>query len=240
LHYHIDHRAASRTAPILDNSLETGPFKRGPGGRPTRDEAERRHRDLLDATRRLLLARGWDATSIDEISRQSGVAKRFIYARYADKTALFIGAMERFREDQIGALDLGEPLPGEVEEGLFALGRRLLDIALTDEALAILRLFVAEAPRLREHARLMIERPQRGLETMARVLLAYEERGALVFEDRQFAIEHFFTLIVALPQRLAIFLGRQTPEEEARRLRAAVRLFLNGCGRSAERHGEGA
>jgi TetR/AcrR family transcriptional regulator, mexJK operon transcriptional repressor len=223
----------------LDNSLETGPFKRGPGGRPTRDEAERRHRDLLDTTRRLLLARGWDATSIDEISRQSGVAKRFIYARYADKAALFIGAMERFREDQIGALDLGEPLPADAEEGLLALGRRLLDVALTDEALAILRLFVAEAPRLREHARLMIERPQRGLETMARVLLAYEERGALVFEDRQFAIEHFFTLIVALPQRLAIFLGRQTPQEEARRLRAAVRLFLNGCraGREAESAG---
>ena len=213
------------------SSLETGAFKRGPGGRPTREEAERRHRDLLETTKRLLLERGWEATSIDEISRQSGVAKRFIYARYRRQGGSVLRRRRAFRDEQIGALDLGEPLPDDVEEGLFALGLRMLDIALTDEALAILRLFVAEAPRFREHAKRMIERPQRGLQAMARVLLAYEERGALVFENRQFAIEHFFTLVVALPQRLAIFVGRQTPEEEARRLRAAVRLFVNGCGR---------
>ena len=75
--------------------LERGAFKRGPGGRPTRDEAERRHRSLLATTFRLFLEKGWAGVSVEEISRQSGVAKGFIYARYPDKAALFVGAIQR-------------------------------------------------------------------------------------------------------------------------------------------------
>ena len=74
---------------MSDAPLEHGEFKRGPGGRPTREEAERRHRSLLATAFRLFLEKGWDGVSIEEISRQSGVAKGFIYSRYPDKAALF-------------------------------------------------------------------------------------------------------------------------------------------------------
>lgn len=73
-----------------------GAYKRGPGGRPARKEAERRHQSLLESAIHLFLAKGWDGASVDEISRHSGVAKRFIYARYPDKAALFVGAIEQF------------------------------------------------------------------------------------------------------------------------------------------------
>src|SRR5262249_32317626 len=76
--------------------LERGEFKRGRGGRPTQKEAERRHRTLLKTAMRLFMRGGWEGTSIDEISRQSKVAKRFIYARYPDKAALFVGTLQRF------------------------------------------------------------------------------------------------------------------------------------------------
>ena len=39
--------------------LEAPEFKRGPGGRPTREEAERRHRSLLDAATELFLEGRW-------------------------------------------------------------------------------------------------------------------------------------------------------------------------------------
>ena len=78
---------------MSNERLEGDVFKRGPGGRPTRQEAERRHQSLLATTFRLFLEKGWEAASIDEISRQSGVAKTFIYARYPNKVALFVGAI---------------------------------------------------------------------------------------------------------------------------------------------------
>ena len=212
--------------------LEAGEFKRGPGGRPTRQEAERRHRDLLTTTKRLLLERGWDATSIDEISRQSGVAKRFVYARYADKAALFFASILHFRNEWLAATQIPDPLPEEVEVGLILLGQMLLDIALTEEALAIVRLFIAEASRFRQQAKLLIENEASNpLEAISRILGFYADRGALDIDDLRLAAETFFMMIVGVPQRLAMLVQREPPEQETRRLRAAVKLFLDGCRR---------
>jgi AcrR family transcriptional regulator len=99
-----------------------------------------------------IVIRGWDGTSIDEISRQSGVAKRFIYARYADKAALFIGAIFRYRIDQIGALEIPDPVLEDVEEGLIAFGQHILDIALTDGQPGFVECFLpnGRAPRAGE------------------------------------------------------------------------------------------
>jgi hypothetical protein len=37
------------------------------------------------------------------------------------------------------------------------------------------------------------------------------------------------SLVVGIPRMLAMLVGREPPAEEERRLRAAVRLFLDGC-----------
>src|ERR1700722_5590004 len=141
--------------------LEQGEFRRGRGGRPTRGEAERRHRNLLTAAIRLFLEKGWEGASIDEISRRSGVAKRFIYGRYPDKAALFVAAVERFRDDLLNEFQAFGPLPENVDEGLLMFGSRLLEIALRPDALALQRLFIAEAIRFPDLAKLFLERSRR-------------------------------------------------------------------------------
>jgi TetR/AcrR family transcriptional regulator, mexJK operon transcriptional repressor len=219
----------------VSNLLERDQFRRGRGGRPSREEAERRHRELLATTRRLLLEKGWSGTSIDEVSRQSGVAKRFIYARYADKAALFFGAIIEYRIDRMNALQIPDPLPENVEEGLVIVGQRILDVALTEEALAIFRFFVAEANRFRDRAKVMIESgANHPLEAISQILKIYADRRTLNFGDARLAAEHFFILVVGVPQRLALLVGREPPIQEAQRLRAAVRLFLDGCRRERD------
>ncbi|HEY7302110.1 MAG TPA: TetR/AcrR family transcriptional regulator [Xanthobacteraceae bacterium] len=213
---------------MSDARLEPREFKRGPGGRPTREEAERRHGGLLEAAFRLFLEKGWDGVSVDEISRQSGVAKGFIYARYADKAALFVGAIERLMADAMGTLQLPERLPDDVEQGLHAFGRKLLDIALQPEALAFHRKFIADAARFPELARLFIDR-NRARDLIVEVLTIYRNRGAIEFGDPQMVAEHFAILVVGIPRMLALLVGREPPAEEERRLRSAVQLFLDGC-----------
>jgi len=208
--------------------LEHGEFKRGPGGRPTREEAERRHRSLLATAFRLFLEKGWDGVSVEEISRQSGVAKGFIYARYTDKGALFVEAIERLMADAIGTLHLAEPLPDNVEQGLCAFGRKLLDLVLQPEALAFHRQFIADAGRFPELAKLFVER-NRLLDMMIEVLRTYADRGAIKLSEPRTMAEHFTILVVGIPRILALLVGREPPAEEERRLRAAVRLFLDGC-----------
>jgi TetR/AcrR family transcriptional regulator, mexJK operon transcriptional repressor len=213
---------------MSDAPLEPSEFKRGPGGRPTREEAERRHRLLLSTAFRLFLDKGWDGVSVEEISRASGVAKGFIYARYADKSALFTEAIERLMADFMGTLHLPEPLPEDVEEGLVALGRRMLDVALQPESLAFFRQFIAEAGRLQELARHFVERNPL-LALLAEVLRTYADRGVIRIDDPRLTAEHFAILVVGVPRMKALFVGREPPAEEERRLRAAVRLFLEGC-----------
>jgi TetR/AcrR family transcriptional repressor of mexJK operon len=213
---------------MSDRALEDGEFKRGPGGRPTRQEAERRHRSLIETAFRLFLDKGSEGASIDEISRRAGVAKGFIYARYPDKAALFVGAIERLMEDAMGTLQVGEPLPDDVEEGLGAYGRRLLDLVLKPEALAFHRLFIAEAPKFPALAKHFIARNGL-LDLIAGVLAGYVDRGALAPGDARMRAEHFTILVIGIPRTLALLVGREPPAEEERRLRAAVRLFLDGC-----------
>jgi TetR/AcrR family transcriptional regulator, mexJK operon transcriptional repressor len=213
---------------MSDAPLEPSEFKRGPGGRPTREEAERRHRLLLATAFRLFLDKGWDGVSVEEISRTSGVAKGFIYARYADKAALFTEAIERLMADVMGTLHLAEPLPDDVEEGLVALGRRMLDAALQPEALAFFRQFIAEAGRLSDLARHFVERSPL-ITLIGDVLRTYADRGAIKITDPPLAAEHFAILVIGVPRMKALFVGREPPAEEERRLRAAVRLFLDGC-----------
>ena len=86
------------------------------GGRPG-EEAERRHRGLIETAFRLFLEKGWEGASVDEISRRAGVAKGFIYARYPDKAALFVGAIERLMEEAMGTLQISEPLPARCRGG---------------------------------------------------------------------------------------------------------------------------
>jgi AcrR family transcriptional regulator len=213
---------------MSDRALEGGEFKRGPGGRPTREEAERRHNSLLETAFRLFLERGWEGTSVDEIARQSGVAKGFIYARYPDKTALFVGAIRRLMEEAMGKLQVADPLPDDVEEGLCLFARRMLDIVLKPEAVAFHRLFIAEAPRFPDLARHFIARnPARDL--IMDVLANYVDRGALTSGDNRMRAEHFAILVVGIPRMLALMGAREPPEQEEQRLRAAVRQFLDGC-----------
>jgi AcrR family transcriptional regulator len=213
---------------MSDAPLEHGEFKRGPGGRPTREEAERRHRGLLATAFRLFLEKGWDGVSIEEISRQSGVAKGFIYSRYPDKAALFVGAIERLMADAMGTLHLAEPLPDDVEEGLYGFGRKLLDIVLQPDALAIHRQFLAEAGRFPELVKLFMAR-NRARDLIVEVLQTYAHRGVIKLGDPKLTAEHFAILVVGIPRMLALLVGREPPAEEERRLRAAVRLFLDGC-----------
>jgi len=213
---------------MSDAPLEHGEFKRGPGGRPTREEAERRHRSLLATAFRLFLEKGWDGVSVEEISRQSGVAKGFIYARYADKGALFVEAIERLMVDATGTLQVAEPLPDDVEEGLYGFGRKMLDLVLQPEALAFHRQFIADAGRFPELAKLFLAR-NRVRDLIVEVLQAYAERGAIEFGDPKLTAEHFAILVVGIPRIMALLVGREPPAEEDRRLRTAVRLFLDGC-----------
>jgi AcrR family transcriptional regulator len=210
--------------------LETTPFRRGPGGRPTREEAERRHQALLAAAGRLFLDGGLSGTSIDAIAAEAGVAKRFIYARYADKGELFVAAIGRFIEGRVSPLSNFEVPAGPAEIGLLDFARLLLDLALRPEPLMVYRTLVIEAARFPKLTRQFIEGNRwRITGVIARVLETYAARGEIALDDPQLMAEQFFILVAGAGQRLASIGIFEGPAAAERRLIAGIRLFLHGC-----------
>jgi TetR/AcrR family transcriptional repressor of mexJK operon len=210
--------------------LEPAEFKRGPGGRPTRQEAERRHAVLLETAIRLFLEHGLDAVSIDEIAKQSAVAKRFIYGRYRDKSELFVAAIEHAFADRLDVLHAFKLPHGRAASGLLAFGRMLVDIALQPEAVALHRLFISSAPRFPDLAKLFIHRNRRRFTgEIERVLAHYADKGEIELAAPQLMAEQFFISVAGIPQRAALLGWRETPQERERRLRTAIHLFLDGC-----------
>ncbi|MEW6437015.1 MAG: TetR/AcrR family transcriptional regulator [Pseudomonadota bacterium] len=207
------------------------PARRGRGGRPTQAESERRHAVLLQKAGALFFAKGFEATSIDAIAQAAGVAKRFIYARYADKSELFVAAIARAIQDRAGPLYSFE-LPDEpAERGLVKFAHRIMDIALAPENLAVFRMILVEAPRFPSLATLDTDRNRhKGLGAIERVLRFYEKRGELVIDDADMQAELFFTITVRPAQLRALLFGpEKDPRQLEHRLKAAVRLFLDGA-----------
>ena len=211
--------------------LEPAEFKRGPGGRPTRQEAERRHAVLLETAIRLFLERGLDAVSVDEIAKQSAVAKRFIYGRYRDKSELFVAAIEHAVGGSAGRIARVQAAPRATPQTPFSLSVESCSTSrLQPETLALHRLFISAAPRFPDLAKLFITRNRhRSMGEIERVLTYYADKGEIELAAPQLMAEQFFISVVGIPQRAALLGWRETPQERERRLRTAVHLFLDGC-----------
>lgn len=65
------------------------------GGRPRQDQAGEAERRLLDAALQRFLACGFEGTSCEDIARAAGASKATLYARYANKEALFEAVVQR-------------------------------------------------------------------------------------------------------------------------------------------------
>jgi len=206
-------------------------------GRPRRELAGEVEERILEAAAKVFLGRGYDGASIDEIAVEARAGKPTIYARYPGKEALF-GAVVAQKIRQNASFDSAAAGGSSSEDRLKSLATALLERALGSEAIALVRVAVAESRRFPDLAsgvgRMALER---GHETIAKLL------GDFARSDEMAALEAFapdhlaatarrFTEMVVLPIVMRALFG-ENPE----RLRAevdphiaeTVAFFLAAC-----------
>ena len=202
---------------------------RRPGGRPTAEAAALLELAILEAATAAFLADGYAATTIEAVARACSVAKRTIYARWNGKPALFRAVLERLMTKWLsGTADWGEA--DNLEKALDAAAARILEVALTPEAVALQRLLIAESARFPELP-LMIGQAGagEGSARIARLLDRAVADGTLPPQDTAFAAEQFLHLVVTGPQRRALGLGHALDDRQIATWRSAtVALFLSG------------
>jgi AcrR family transcriptional regulator len=124
------------------------PIKRRGGGRPPLDRKGDIEERLLDAATRLFLAAGYDGTSCDQVAQDARAGKASIYARYANKTALLVAVVEYNLARLFDGADVEAAADAPGRTRVLAAANTVIERALQPDAVALLRLIVAEAPRL--------------------------------------------------------------------------------------------
>ena len=195
-------------------------------GRPTLTDDQ-----LLDIALDLFLENGFERTSIDAITAAAGMAKRTVYARYADKVALFKAALTRAIENWIVPLDrLRLAESDDLEETLRRIGQMLLANLLSPLGLRLLRLSSAVSGRMPEIA---AYNTRIGTEPTLAYLADLFRRRLLAPDSHQSEADElalaFLHLVVGGPASTAAYGMQLYDEAHSRHTHYCVKLFLQGA-----------
>jgi AcrR family transcriptional regulator len=200
-------------------------------GRPTREQAEARHAELLARALDHFLDKGFEQATIEAIAADVGMTKRTVYNRYADKASLFRAAVhraiERFTvsEERIRATDCGD-----LEQTLINIAMLRIDLIASPEGLKLQRIINTESYRFPE---IFTESYELGslptIRFLAALLARETEAGNLAIDDPLMAATVFMSMVVSGPVRFILAANPLPGKLLDRRVAYGVRLFLDGA-----------
>lgn len=153
---------------------------------------------ILDGARAVILARGFEGASVDEIAREAGISKATMYRYFPDKGALFEAVMRRDCALQ-GAAMLDVPLDGRpIRETLAQIAVQHIRFVVSPMAQDVFRTAVAESGRFPEIGRAFYAAAVDGARaSLAPALTEAVARGELAIDDVDLAAQRFFALCKA-------------------------------------------
>jgi AcrR family transcriptional regulator len=163
--------ARSGTRPETLTGTPPVPAVRRKRGRPRDPEADGR---ILAAASALILLRGFDSMTVDEVASNAGVGKATVYRRWARKEDLAVAAMEQLYRDEMPTPDTGS-LRGDLVEAF----RATLVFANSPAGGDYLRTLVRESMRDERMAALYREASRRAAESAEQVFARAWSRGEL-------------------------------------------------------------
>lgn len=145
---------------------------------------DKRRRAILDAAAHQFLRRGYGATSLAEIVRYSGGSLATLYDIFGSKAGLFRAMIEE-RCAEVTELVASADLSGRpAKAALTEIARRILDLALEDDMVIVMRLIVAEGQRFPELGVQFLESGPMALQAkLTHYLEGQAGRGGISFDD---------------------------------------------------------
>jgi TetR/AcrR family transcriptional regulator, mexJK operon transcriptional repressor len=191
--------------------------------------AERKLEQMIDGARAVIIAKGFEGASVDDIAREAGISKATMYRYFPDKSALFRAVMSRECARQSGAAVDICGCPGPIEEVLLDFATRHLTFVLSDCAIEAFRTAVAESARFPAMVRDFYERRiSKARAALVPLMAAAGERGELAIDDAELAAARFLALCKTdlFFRRLFGVRGPYSEEEIGTQARGAVEAFL--------------
>jgi TetR/AcrR family transcriptional regulator, mexJK operon transcriptional repressor len=215
----------------MDSSARRATIARRPGaGRPTPEQARQRHEQLLDSALDLFLDQGYEQATIEAIAASVGMTKRTVYARHADKAALFRATVQRAIERLVVSKVTLEALASaDLEATLTAIAWLRVGQVMTPAGLKLQRIINTESYRFPEIFTMAFEQGTLPvIEFLAGVLQRETSAGRLAVAEPRGAAMVFMSMVVSGPVRIIVSGNRLARPEIEARMHFAIRLFLNG------------
>lgn len=206
-------------------------------GRPAAGQDPAKRSQIIDGARRVFIEMGFDAASMNDITRAAGVSKGTIYVYFASKEELFEALIEEERSaifnDLYNALETGTDL----RETLVRYGTALVLKITSDKVMSAQRTVIGICERMPELGARFYERgPKRGHDKLVSFLRRAVDNGHLTIPDPNIAAYQFTELCLAGLFRQRIFGYRPVPpnaEEIGAVVNAGVDVFLKAYARDA-------
>lgn len=150
---------------------------------------------ILAGAATVFAADGYEGASMARIATVAGVSKGTLYNHFDSKAALFTAYVEVKCDQHLANVFDNADHDGDPAEVLRGIGKRMLQMLLSDVGLAIYRVVIAEAAKFPALARAFFDAgPARAIAFMAGWLAEETSRGRLSVADPAFAAEQFFNL----------------------------------------------
>lgn len=210
----------------------------GRSGRPPRQLAGEVDARILEAARRVFLERGLAGASIDEIAALARAGKPSIYARFADKEALFGAVVLNNCAAAIERFESSVPSGATIDERLANAGTTILHWIWSSRTIDLMRVSISEAhrfPDLASNVHHMAR--QRSEEAVGRLLNEAAQSDPLrvvpaFAPERLATTAGFFIDLVVFPLIMRALFGEKLEALEAEiesHVARTVAFFLAAC-----------
>jgi TetR/AcrR family transcriptional repressor of mexJK operon len=174
-------------------------------------------------------ADGYEGASMARIAAVAGVSKGTLYNHFDSKAALFTAYVGEKCDQNLARVFDTANHDGDPAEVLLGIGKRMVQMMLSDVGLSIYRVVIAEAANFPDLARGFFEAgPARAIGFMADWLAEETRRGRLSVPDPTFAAEQFFNLCqTRLVLRRKLEMLPDPPDSDIERVvEASITMFL--------------
>ena len=214
-----------------DRARGTSSTRRTPRrGKPAAGQDPVKRKQIIEGARRVFIDMGFDAASMNDITREAGVSKGTIYVYFANKVELFEALVDEERcgmfNNMYDVLNQG----GNLRETLIRFGVALVSKVTSKKAIMAQRVVIGASERIPElGARFYEQGPLHGHAKLQAFLDGAVKQGLLDIADTGLAAYQLSELYSSGLMRQHLF-GYRTeqpaPEEVQRTVTAAVDLFL--------------
>ncbi|HET7413256.1 MAG TPA: TetR/AcrR family transcriptional regulator [Pararhizobium sp.] len=177
---------------------------------------------------------GFDAASMNDITREANVSKGTIYVYFQNKEELFQALIESKCQAMFADLQIAIDGDDPVEEKLYRYGTIIARLVTCDPVIRGQRIVIAISERKPELGAGFYERgPLRGKRYFSEFLKKEVAKGTFIIDDLELAGYQFGELCMAGLFRPRIFGHmKEAPSAEAieKSVRSAVRIFMKAYG----------